>query len=155
MNAFLIAALIMMTLLCLLLGWACYRLWITMERGRKYNEDRLKEWMDERKEKDRYLSGILRVLNADTGGISKRIDENAEIADAILLYSPDLFKRCDGLAHWLHANNQFLIRLYAMAAEGIDRDHRQRVHEMKKIGRAEIYGRVYERAGLPVPPSVA
>lgn len=155
MTTFLITALIVTTLICLMLGWACYRLWTTMEQGQKYNNIRLKEWPDEREEKDRYLSGILRVLNANTGGISKRISESAEIAEAIYSFSPDLFRQCKGLAYWLHANDQFLTSLYAIAAEGIDRDHRQRVHEMKKTGRAEVFGRIYESAGLSVPSVLA
>lgn len=61
------------------------------------------------------------------------------------------FWQCDGLAYWLHANDQFLVSLYAVAAEGIDREHRRRVHEMKKTGREEIFGRIYEGAGLPAP----
>ncbi len=148
----LIAALVVTTLLCLLLGWACYRLITEREQVREGDKSRRKEWMDEKQEKDRYLSGVLRVLNTNVGGISKRISESAEIAETIQRHSPDLFKRCDGLAYWLHANDQFLVSLYAVAAEGIDRDHRRRVHEMKKTGREEIFGRVYERAGLPVPP---
>jgi len=112
---------------------------------------RHKEWMDEKKEMDRYLSGVLRVLNSNVGGISKRISESAEIAEAIQSQAPDLFRQCDGLAYWLHANDQFLVSLYAVAAEGIDREHRRRVHEMKKTGREEIFGRSYEGAGLPAP----
>lgn len=47
--------------------------------------------------------------------------------------------------------DQFLVSLYAVAAEGIDREHRRRVHEMKKTGREEIFGRIYEGAGRPAP----
>ena len=117
----------------------------------EHEASRRKEWMEEKKEMDRYLSGVLRVLNSNVGGISKRISESAEIAEAIQSQAPDLFTRCDGLAYWLHANDQFLVNLYASAAEGIDRDHRRRVHEMKKSGRAEVFDRIYESAGLPAP----
>ena len=151
MVSALITALVLMTLLCVLLGWACYRLFTDREESLKHEAVRHKEWMDEKKEKDRYLSGVLRVLNSNVGGISKRISESAEIAEAIQLQAPDLFKQCDGLAYWLHANDQFLVSLYAVAAEGIDREHRRRVHEMKKTGREEIFGRIYEEAGLPAP----
>lgn len=151
MVSALITALALMTILCLLLGWACYRLLTDREESMKQVASRRKEWMDEKKEMDRYLSGVLRVLNSNVGGISKRISESAEIAEAIQLQAPDLFKQCDGLAYWLHANDQFLISLYAVAAEGIDREHRRRVHEMKTIGREEIFERIYEGAGLPAP----
>lgn len=151
MVSALITALVLMTLLCLLLGWACYRLFTDREESMKHEESRRKEWMDEKKEMDRYLSGVLRVLNSNVGGISKRISESAEIAEAIQSQTPDLFKQCDGLAYWLHANDQFLVSLYAVAAEGIDREHRRRVHEMKKTGRDNVFGRIYEGAGLPAP----
>ncbi len=151
MMNILITALALMTFLCLLLGWACYRLFTDREESMKQEDSRRKEWMDEKKEMDRYLSGVLRVLNSNVGGISKRISESAEIAEAIQSQAPDLFKQCDGLAYWLHANDQFLVSLYSVAAEGIDRDHRRRVHEMKTIGREEIFGRIYEGAGLPAP----
>jgi len=151
MESVLITALAFMTFLCLLLGWACYRLFTDREKSMEHEASRRKEWMDERKEMDRYLSGVLRVLNSNVGGISKRISESAEIAEAIQSTAPDLFKRCNGLAYWLHANDQFLVSLYSVAAEGIDRDHRRRVHEMKKTGREEVFGRIYEGAGLSAP----
>ena len=128
MVSALITALVLMTLLCVLLGWACYRLFTDREESLKHEAVRHKEWMDEKKEMDRYLSGVLRVLNSNVGGISKRISESAEIAEAIQSQAPDLFKQCDGLAYWLH--DQFLVSLYSVAADGIDRDHRRRVHEM-------------------------
>lgn len=151
MVSALITALVAMTILCLLLGWACYRLITDREKSMEHEASRRKEWMDEKEEMDRYLSGVLRVLNSNVGGISKRISESAEIADAIQSQAPDLFKRCDGLAYWLHANDQFLVNLYASAAEGIDRDHRRRVHEMKEADRTAVFDRIYEGAGLPAP----
>ncbi|MDD4927626.1 MAG: hypothetical protein PHF58_14125 [Methylotenera sp.] len=148
-----ITALALMMFLCLLLGWACYRLITDREKSKQHEASWRKEWMDEKKEVDRYLSGVLRVLNSNVGGISKRISESAEIAEAIQSQAPDLFKRCDGLAYWLHANDQFLVSLYAVAEEGIDCDHRRRVHEMKTTGEREVFGRIYEGAGLS-PPSL-
>lgn len=152
MVSVLIAALVVMTILCLLMGWACFRLFTARESALKWDESRRKEWMEEKKEQDRYLGGVLRVLNANIGGISKRISESAEIANAIQSYCPDLFKQCDGLAYWLHANDQFLVNLYAIAAEGLDRDHRQRIHQMKKDGRGEVFWQIFENAGLTPPP---
>lgn len=151
MVSALIAALVTMTLLCVLLGWACYRFFTDREESMKCEAAWHKEWMDEKKEIDRYLSGVLDVLNFNTGGISKRISESAEIAEAIQSIAPDLFKRCPGLAYWLHANDQFLVNLYAVAAEGIDRDHRLRISRMKAAGREAIFNRIYEGAGLPAP----
>lgn len=151
MVSALIAALVAMTLLCMLLGVVCYRLVARMEDTERIEAALRKEWMDEKKEVKRFLSDVLRVLNTDVGGVSKRISESAEIAEAIQSIAPDLFKRCPGLAYWLHANDQFLVNLYAVAAEGIERDHRLRISRMKAAGREAIFNRIYEGAGLPAP----
>jgi len=119
----LITALVLTTSLCLLLGWAYYRLFAK----HYYSEARRKEQelnlMIENEEQAKYLRGILQVLNTDVGGIRKRINESAEIVDAIATHAPDLFDQCKGLAFWLHANDQFLVDLQAAAGEGIDRPH--------------------------------
>ena len=147
----LMTALGLTILLCLLLGWALYRTFTNMELIRKQEADRREEWIEEKKELDRYLTGVLRVLNTNVGGISKRISESAEIAEVLQAHAPDLFKQCEGLAYWLHANDRFLVSLYAVAAEGIDKGHRRRVHEMKKIDRDEVFERIYVEAGMPAP----
>ncbi len=149
-NAFIVPV-ALLTILCSLLGMACYRLISNREKLMKQEESRRKELMDEMKEMDRYLSGVLRVLNSSTGGISKRISESAEIAEAIQSQAPDLFKQCPGLAYWLHANDQFLVSLCSVAVEGVDRHHQQRIDEMKNAGREKIFDRIYETAGLPAP----
>jgi hypothetical protein len=149
MTTFLIAALSVTTLLCLMFGRVCYMLVTAREQSWQYEKEQRRQWMDEREQMRRYLSEVTHVLNANVGGISKRITESVEIADAIYRQSPDLFKSCDGLAYWLHANDQFLNALYNAAAEGIDPDHRRRVHEIRKDGRRGILSRIYESAGLP------
>lgn len=152
MTTFLIAALAVTTLLCLLLGMAFYRSWTAGNASYKHYESQHKEWMEEREHITRYLHGVTRVLNTHVGGISKRLSESAEIAEAIQRRSPELFKQCDGLAYWLHANDQFLNALYSVAAEAIDKDHRRRIHYMRKEGRGEVFKRIYEGAELPLPP---
>jgi len=52
MESVLITALAFMTFLCLLLGWACYRLFTDREKSMEHEASRRKEWMDERKEMD-------------------------------------------------------------------------------------------------------
>lgn len=151
MTSFLLTALIFTGLLCLALGLLCYRLFTTLESSGARRAAQEREWMQKQKEIDRYLSGILRVLNNNVGGISKRLSESAEIADTIHSNAPGLITQSQGLVYWLHANDQFLLSLYAAAAEGIDRHHQRRVAEMKKCGRQEVFGRIYESAGLPVP----
>lgn len=151
MVSALMAALIALTMLCMLLGWACYRLSIDMKKAKLREASRRKEWLDEKNEVDRYLSGVLRVLKSNVGGIRKRICESAESAEELESKAPDLFRQCDGLANWLHANDQFLVSLYALAAEGIDREHQRRVDAIEKTGRGEVFYRIYEAAGLPSP----
>ena len=124
-NIFIIT-LVFMTFFCLWLGRAYYRI-------------------------RRFLTDVLNVLNYNVGGISTRISESAEIAEAIQSKAPDLFRKCFGLAHWLHANDQFLVSLYAVVAEGLDQNHQRRVHEMRKNGREEIFNRIYDGAGFPAP----
>jgi len=138
--------------LCLLLGWICCRLWRTNQRNQAYYEARLKELTEESTRRGHYLTSILGVLNRTTGGICKRISENIEVAEAIQTNAPDLFKKCDGLAYWLHAHDQFFGYLYATVADGIDPDHRMRIEEMYETGHGTIYERIYQAAGLPYPP---
>ena len=138
-------------LLCVLLGVACYRLGEDRDHARDTFQERMHEWRTEKAEVDRVLAQIVRVLNSHTGGISKRISESAEIAEAIQQDAPDLFKKNAGLAYWLHANDQFFGSLYAAAAEVIDQYHCHRVHEMIESDRADIFDRIYEEAGLPAP----
>jgi len=140
-----------MTFLCLLLGWTCYRLFTDRGKGRAYESSLHKEWIEEKKEIVRFLTDVLNVLNCNVGGISKRISESAEIAEAIQSKAPDLFRQCFGLAHWLHANDQFLVSLYTVAEEGIEQVHQRRVHEMKKNRREEVFNRIYDGARLSAP----
>lgn len=151
----LIASLVAMAIVCLLLGWICYHLIMSREATRETHARRLEELINQNKEKDRYLTDVLRVLNSKVGGISMRINDSLEIAETIYLHVPDLFKRCKGLAYWLHANDQFLVNLYATAADGVDKDHRRRIHELRESNRSAVFDRIYEGAGLPAPSSSA
>ncbi len=154
MTTFLIAALGATTLLALLLI-------VAIARSDNSHANARKEWLEERREVathiqdiERYIQGVVRVLNTNVGGISKRISESAEIAEAIQAHAPDLFKQCDGLAYWLHANDQFLVSLYAAAEDRIEHDHRWRLHVMKEEGRDEVFYQIYDSAGLR-PPLIA
>ena len=145
-------ALIASAILCLLLGLICRHLWRTNQRNQSYYEARLKELTEESARRGHYLTNLLGVLNRTTGGIVKRISENIEVAEAIQTNAPDLFKKCDGLAYWLHAHDQFFGYLYAAAADGINPDQRMRIEEMYETSDGTIYERIYQAAGLPYPP---
>lgn len=151
-TTLLIAGLALATLNCVLLGLACYRLVLAHERSLEHEASMRKALTDERDRMSRFESDVLRVLNNHTGGISKRMSESLEIAEAIHLHSPELFKRCEGLAYWLHANDQFLAALYAVAAERIDREHRRRINDMRQGWQGDVFRRIYEGAALPPPP---
>jgi len=68
MVSSLITALVAMTIVCLLFGWACYRLFTDGAKSMEHEASRCKEWMDEKKKMGCYLSGVLRVLNSNIGG---------------------------------------------------------------------------------------
>ena len=55
MMSALIIGLALMTILCLLLGWACYRLITEREQSMEHEASRRKERMEEKKEMDSYL----------------------------------------------------------------------------------------------------
>jgi len=142
----------------LLLGLACYHFCAALRRSKSHMSNVRREWMEERQEiersiqnEERFIEGVVRVLNSNVGGISKRISESAEIAEVIRTQAPDLFKKCDGLAYWLHANDQFLVNLYIASAERIDRDHQERFFSMGADGRGEIFHQIFDSAGLRPP----
>lgn len=147
----LIAALAVMTLICLVLGRLCYRLDQRLKRSGDFTRIRLRELEHENDELRRFSSGVVRVLNASVGGISKRLSESTEIVETINHLAPELFRKDNGLIYWLHANDQFLVQLAESAAEGIDRSHRRSIDQQKRRGRDSAFLRVYENAGLRPP----
>ena len=151
MMSALLSAIALMTILCLLLGLAYLRLYQRLISTREFDANRRKDLIEEMNKMRRYISGVHYVLNTNVGGIGKRLSESAEIAEAIQLHAPDLFKQCEGLAYWLHANDQFLANLSESAAEGIWGEKRCRINEMNQAGRADIFNRIYEGANL-IPP---
>lgn len=151
MTTILIIGLGAMTLLCLALIFALNRT-ITIHdasiEGYREREAYINnEWLSAQ----RFNSGITRILNNYTGGISKRLSESREIATAIHQEAPDLFRKSEGLLYCLHANDQFLSQLYSVGAEGIDKDHRNRVLEQQEHDREAIFFKAYESAGLQPP----
>ncbi len=149
MTGILATALAIMLLLCL---WAYSRSISAREYERKSQKAWEMELMREKKAVEHSLSGVLDVMRSNVGGIGKRISESAQIAEAIQSNAPELFKRCPSLAYWLHANDQFLVSLYANAPDCLDSDQRRLVDEIEKAGRAEVFDRIYASAGLRPPP---
>lgn len=148
---FLAIALAFMTVVCLVFGRTLYRVIQHTEDSRKYEKQRQEEIDAEFSDTRRYVSGITRTLNQYTGGISKRICESEQILKTLQRLDPDLFLKEDGLLYWLHANDQFLMQLASVAAEGIDRDHRRLIHEEIQFGRETTFLQAYEKSGLPPP----
>lgn len=151
MNSLLLISIIVILISGFLLLKYFWRQWKMMGRGLSHAHARIIELEEEHKEKDYYLGAILQVLNGHVGGISKRIHESAEIAEAIQSHGPDLFKKCPGLAYWLHANDQFLVRLYAVSGEGIDSHHRDHIQWMQKDDGDNIFSQIYKFAKLSDP----
>lgn len=85
------------------------------------------------------------ISNGPNGcaGVRKVISENHEIAQAIRKHCPQVFQQEPGLVHWLHFNEQFLVRLRDVAirsASSLDADWlRDKAHGMPK---AEIYAEI-------------
>lgn len=90
------------------------------------------------------------VLLSSLGGIKKRLSESLEIVETIQATAPDLFERCDGLLYWLHANDQFLVRLHDAAR--VDQWHEASRMAPMREDREEVFAQIYAAAGLPPPP---
>jgi hypothetical protein len=134
-----------------LLAWILCRFIVRREKDSEYAKIQRQNLLEERERITSNLHDVMRVLNAKAGGISKRIYESTEIAEAIEQNAPELFKQCFGLVHWLHANDQFLKSLYSVTAPELDVDHFRRHHYMQDYGRDEVFERIYVLAGLPFP----
>ncbi|MGF6440196.1 hypothetical protein [Paraburkholderia youngii] len=150
MTTFLIVALAVMTLLCIVLGRYYWALAQSVEARRKGEKELHDEWLAERMHWRGCVSRVASVLDTNVGGIGKRVSESVEIAEALQKHAPEVFKANRGLAYWLHANDQFLHALYDATAEHVDPVQRRRVHEVRKNARPnELFIRIYEEAGLP------
>lgn len=151
MTGILATALAIMLLLCL---WAYSRSISAREYERKSQKAWEMELMREKKAVEHSLSGVLDVMRSSMGGIDKRISENIQIADAIQSNAPELFKRCPGVAYWLHANDQFLRSLYDAAPDCLPSERRHLFDEIEKAGRAEVFDRIYASAALRPPQGI-
>ncbi|MFZ5525929.1 MAG: hypothetical protein ACOZE7_04670 [Pseudomonadota bacterium] len=68
--------------------------------------------------------GLLQLLERSQGGVHKRISEVREVAEAIRLRHPELFKDEFGLTYWLSATDDFLCGLRDAAwPEGTSPSH--------------------------------
>lgn len=136
---------------CVGLAWLCWKLIKDLSGVQARHKQRVEELSTELADALDYQQEVAAVLDSYVGGISKRISESAAIAEVIYARSPQTFQVDRGLAYWMHANHQFLHRLYAVSVRHIDGGHRRRVHEVRNTGRDGIFKRIYTNAGLPAP----
>lgn len=147
MPSILIVALCVTTILCVLLSVILLLVWKHMRSRDELLQ--LRRWAWE-KENDR-LKGCVRkivsVLEANVGGISKRINENTEAAISIKLHAPQLFVQHGTLAYWLDANDQFLCALGEAASDLLQSQSMPAIHQ----DRHWIFQDIYDGAGLTPP----
>lgn len=146
MTTFLIAALVVMTLICIALIWALFQQNKVIKYQNDYQHDCLKLNDEKLESMHSYISGFTKTLYDFTGGIGKRITESEEIICTINSLAPELFVKHKGLLYWLHANDQFLVKLSVVA--GIDDHH----HSPKATdAREAFFNRLYQAANLQNP----
>lgn len=97
------------------------------------------------------LSEIIRVLNTNEGGISKRLSESIEITEAICQGTPDAFKKEFGLAYWLHANDQFLVKLASVSNDLLDQLVSDGIERNLAKDRDNLFAQAYAAAGVQDP----
>lgn len=150
MLGILAGALALTAVLCIALGYGCWHLCAVLDLYRIQAAEERKHCQKVLREKDEFLGGILAVLRRGEGGIAQRLSESVEIAETIHARAPELLDHCASLAHWLHANDQFLEDLFVAAAKQIDDEQSRRVWNMKCSDRKFIFRRIYERAGVSI-----
>lgn len=95
-----------------------------------------------------FQSEVAHVLQHCTGGLVKRLNESSQIVHSIQNSAPELFKNDSSLLYCLHANDQFLARLYSVAGDCIESE----VGPQDEQVRGAVFIDAYESAGLAVPP---
>lgn len=101
-------------------------------------------------EAERYAASFVDIMNQGVGGIGKRLAESLEIAEELQSRDPALFKEIEGLAYWLHANDQFLEQLYTASSPWLHSEQRRRAEGLKVINRQAVFTNIYVEAGLPI-----
>lgn len=151
MTTFLIAALSVTTLISLVLGLMLYKAMRNAEIDHE-NQRVLRLMIEDGHQNSRdFAQGITHVLNGYTGGISKRLTESEQIVNVLLRSAPELFIQNPELIYCLHANDQFLMRLYSVASEDVGRLHCHSFDFEPKEGRDSDFFKIYELSGLHPP----
>lgn len=148
MSNVLIPALVALAVLSIVLAIFVYLLRKEMSRERQRYESEIEYLVDACQQAQLFQSEIGHVLQHCTGGIVKRLNESSQIAHSILANEPGLLIKDSSLLYCLHANDQFLERLYTVARDCTEIEPSQQVDK----ARASIFFDAYKSAGLPAPP---
>lgn len=144
MNLLLVPLLFMSALF----AYAYWRLAESTARSRKINAALREEWQAERSLLLQQLGDLHEVLNKSVGGLSYRVKESVQIAQALQSKAPHVFKECWGLAHWLHASDQFFHALADAAGTSLNEDQLRRLENHRQPGDGDIFQDIYASAGL-------
>lgn len=155
MTTFLVLALLGMTAACVVLALVNRRLWAMAESDRENHRSQLMYLEDACRQSQRFQTEIAKIMRHYTGGIIKRLRESREVAQSIQTNAPELFKKDSSLLYCLHANDQFLARLYGAAGDCIDGEYGRQFRGEDEDARVAVFFEAYESAGLPVPPFAA
>ncbi|XHS78140.1 hypothetical protein ACFJGW_20820 [Burkholderiaceae bacterium UC74_6] len=99
------------------------------------------------------ITAYEQLLRGHQGGVGKRLADTREIAELIHRHAPGLLKEAEGLAHLLHGNDDFLVRLLdAYVASDQDTGGMQSRAAARKP--AGVYADVFETAGVPAPGAI-
>lgn len=151
MITFLIAALSVTTLISLGLGLMLYKAIRNAEMDHETQKELRKLIEDDHQKSRDFAQGITHVFNGYTGGISKRLTESEQIVNVLLRSAPELFIQNPELIYCLHANDQFLMRLYSVASADVGRLQCHSFDFETKEGRDSDFFKVYEISGLHPP----
>ncbi|PSL90771.1 hypothetical protein [Pseudomonas sp. R9.37] len=148
MNNYLIAALVVMAIPYALLIPFTRQMRKEAEIERESYRSQLKYLTDACQQAQLFQSEVTHVLQHCTGGIVKRLNESSQIVHSIQSSAPELFQKNSSLLYCLHANDQFLARLYSVAGDCLESD----VAPQDEQTRGAVFIDAYESAGLAVPP---
>lgn len=118
------------------------------ERQRESHRLQIEYLADACRQAQLFQSEVAHVLQHCTGGIVKRLNESSQIAHSIQENAPELFRKDSSLLYCLHANDQFLARLYSVVGDCVESE----CLPQDERSRTAVFFDAYKSAGLPVPP---
>lgn len=148
MSGFLIPTLAAMTIPYAILGLFIRRMRKDAEIERQSYRSQIQYLSDACQQAQLFQSEVAHVLQHCTGGIVKRLNESSQIVHSIQNNAPELFKKDSSLLYCLHANDQFLSRIYSVVGDCIESESLPQ----EEHSRTAVFFDAYNAAGLPVPP---